>query len=75
MGHENGGWMNGDQRDADKDAALARLNECLDRGPGAFLGCLAAAGIVVRSSGPALIELCEEMKKLGFKLRVVNETR
>ena len=65
--------MNSEQKGADKDAALTRLNECLDRGPGAFLGCLSAAGIVVRSSGPALIELCEEMKKLGFKLRVVND--
>lgn len=73
MGHENGGFMNGDQRDAEKGAALTRLNECLDRGPGAFLGCLAAAGIVVRSSGPALIELCEELRKLGFKLRVISD--
>lgn len=73
MSHGNGGRMNAGQKDASKEAAITRLNECLGRGPGAFLGCLAAAGIVVRSSGPALIELCEELKKLGFRLRVEND--
>lgn len=45
MGHENGGWMNSDQREAMEDAAKAKAKEC----PQSNLGKLLLA--IVQSVG------------------------